>query len=212
MDFENDGDDYAFLDDDPVGLIMSGGSEVVDYGMGNNTCAYCHQPRRPGPTPDANDSFRITSTHWGPHHGPQAATMYGYGLVEIAGAETYPTKGSHPHFKAGCTACHMAKVTGDDGGHTFWPNLDNCKPCHSAITSFDYMGVQTDVMDLLDQIEVKLEAAGSYHDGHPVPGTYHISIAEATYNYIALDPEDKSFGVHNPDYILAVLKNTLAAL
>ena len=216
LDFENDGDDYALRLNGPIDFMMArvnGESEIVDFGMGNNQCVTCHQPRRGGPVADANDSFRITSTHWGPHHGPQANTVYGWGMVEIPGPETYPTKGSHAHFKdAGCVGCHMGTATGDVGGHTFWPNVENCKPCHSDATSFDYEGIQTEVMDLLDQLEVKLEAAGSYHDGHPVVGTYHISVAEATYNYIWLAPEDKSYGVHNPEYILAVLKNTLASL
>ncbi|MBT3302989.1 MAG: hypothetical protein HOD63_10835 [Bacteroidetes bacterium] len=216
LDFENDGDDYALRNDGPIDFLMAradGGSEIADFGAGNNTCVKCHQPRRSGPVADANDSFFVSSTHWGPHHGPQANTVYGWGMVEVAGAEAYPTKGSHAHFKsAGCVGCHMATATGDDGGHTFWPNLDNCKKCHSSATSFDYKGIQTDVMALLDQIEVKLEAIGVVHDGHPVKGTYHIDAANAAYNWIWLSPEDKSFGVHNPDYILAVLKNTLATL
>ncbi|MBC8343484.1 MAG: hypothetical protein ISR55_03730 [Bacteroidetes bacterium] len=216
LDFENDGPDYSLRRGGELDFLMyrAAGmpSVTADFGSGN-ACVTCHQPRRVGPTADANDSFRITSTHWGPHHGPQAASLYGVGLVEISGPETIPAPGSHPHFKsASCNGCHMNIATADVGGHTFWPNLENCKKCHSTITSFDHEGIQTEVQDLLDQIEAKLETAGSYHDGHPVPGTYHISIANATYNYIWCLPEDKSLGVHNPDYIVAVLKNTLASL
>ena len=61
----------------------------------------------------------ITSSHWGPHHGPQASMLAGAGGFEFDGY-SYP---SSPHtglVADGCVACHMAAPQGNyAGGHTW---------------------------------------------------------------------------------------------
>ncbi len=89
--------------------------------------------RNPGAT------FRITSTHYGPHHGAQANVLAGFGFAEIAGSLAYPAAGSEPHLTASCTGCHL-----NEGDHTFMPSLDACNACH-ATTDFNYGGVQAEI-------------------------------------------------------------------
>ena len=45
-------------------------------------------------------TFRITSTHYGPHHGAQANVFAGVGFAEIAGSIAYPAAGSATHVTA----------------------------------------------------------------------------------------------------------------
>ena len=52
--------------------------ETYDGGAGN-LCGNCHQPRRAIADADADGNIEITSTHWGPHHGPQTAVLLGIG-------------------------------------------------------------------------------------------------------------------------------------
>jgi hypothetical protein len=49
-------------------------------------------------------------------------------------------------------------------------------------------------------------------EGHPVVGTYPTAEASALWNYIMLEIEDGSLGVHNPDYTKALLEASVAAL
>ena len=73
LDFENE-PNSALRTAMPVDLLMyrAAGepSVVVDLGAGSNLCANCHQPRRVGPTDDGTGNYTVTSTHYGPHHGP----------------------------------------------------------------------------------------------------------------------------------------------
>jgi hypothetical protein len=210
LDFENDGADYALRGNKPVKFKFD--KSTHDFASSTNLCGQCHQTRTAPPSMTL-DSFSITSTHWGPHHGPQANVFYGIGGFEVAGSESYPTPGTHAHAKdASCNTCHMGTYTSGKGGHTFHPNIDNCKTCHTGATSFDVKGVQTDISNLLDQIEAKLVTAGAMKDGHVVTGKYPIDVAGAYFNWALCGFEDKSFGVHNPDYVKALLTNTLEAL
>lgn len=211
LDFENDGKDYALRDPSSEMLITTG--EELDLGGPDNTCIHCHQART-APPDMTLDSFTVTSSYWGPHHGPQANVLQGIGGFEFTGSATYPDKASHPHRKdAKCTTCHMDDFTNDAGGHTFSPNVDNCKKCHTSATDFDIKGVQTDITSLLDQIEAKLKTAGILSDkGSLVTGKYPINVAGAYFNWALCGHEDKSEGVHNPPYVKALLTNTLENL
>lgn len=204
--------DYAIRGGEPVKLAMFA-DKTVDFGKSSNLCASCHQPRREGPTADENGEFRITSTHWGPHHGPQATYLQGIGAYEVNGSVSYPAEGSSAHAGSGaCVSCHMGESTNDGGGHTFAANVASCTACHSDATTMDINGVQTEVAGLLEDLADILKAKGVLdNEGHVVPGKYDVDLAGAYYNYIGIE-EDRSLGVHNPAYIKAVLKNTIAAI
>ena len=209
FDFENDGEDYSMRSSAPVSLMYDGHTTVLDLGYPSNLCANCHQPRTAAPVADADDSFSITSSHYGPHHGPQSTFLYGINGAEMTGSKTYAAPGGTTHYKdAGCVSCHMY-----EGNHKFEPEVDACKACHSDATSFDIDGVQTTVEGLLDDLAVKLKAAGVLDvDGNLVTGKYAFKVAQAFWNYSSVLNEDKSMGVHNPDYIIALLTNSIESI
>ncbi|WP_321282044.1 hypothetical protein [Marinifilum fragile] len=211
--------DYALRLKDPVNPIFDS-SVTMDLNGNSNLCANCHQSRRAEPalTNPGEDTFTITSAHWGPHHGAQANSVYGVGFAEIEGSVEYPEAGSSFHLKqASCTGCHMADFDNDrdEGGHTWNPSLVACNTCHEANEEdFNYGGVRSDIAAKLDILRDELlrlgvleyvEADEAYE---PVPGTYPTVQARAFFNWVGLS-EDRSFGAHNPKYIRALLINTI---
>ena len=207
FDVANDGEDFALRTTAPVKVIIDAGN-TIDLGGPSNLCVNCHQARTVYPAADSLGNFNISSTHWGPHHGPQGNLIVGKIGYQFSGTVNYPETGNTatPHAQAGCTTCHM-----NDGNHTFNPSLASCTKCHGDQTDFDIHGVQTDVLALLAQLEQKLEDKGVMASGTVVPGTYTVELARAYYNYILVE-EDRSEGVHNPDYIKALLQNTIEAI
>ncbi len=93
------------------------------YDKGNgNLCANCHQARRAA-TEEVKER-EISSSHWGPHHGPQADMLLGTNAYEFPGKKYSNT--IHARFKkANCVTCHMAlptkrySLTPAVGGHSF---------------------------------------------------------------------------------------------
>jgi len=214
-----EGTDYALRMDEPV-VPLYDPTTTMDLKGNSNLCATCHQTRRPEPNTSnpGEATFKITSTHYGPHYGAQGNMVYGVGFAEIAGPVAYPAVASGKHLElASCVGCHMAPFSKKQGGHTYNPNLDACNTCHNATnTDFNYGGVQTEVEEKLIVLRTKLIeigiVAGDDVDGyHPVVGTYPMIQAQAFFNWDGI-VEDRSMGVHNPKYVKALLTNTIAAL
>jgi len=194
------GDDWALETTDPVAFYAFEG-QVFDGGEGN-LCVNCHQPRRA--IAEAVDGMiEITSTHWGPHHGPQSTMLLGIGGAGVEGRAS-----AHALMvEDTCVSCHLGE--GDD--HTFEPSDAACTSCHADLEDFDLNGVQTEVDALAAELGEKLEAAGLLLDGHPNPGTFPEAQAQAAWNWIYIVLEDGSSGVHNPAYTKAMLEAGLAA-
>ena len=201
---------------------------TVDLGHNSNLCVNCHQFSELNPMPVVGgDSVTISSSRWGPHHGPQGNNVWGVGGYMIAGSKTYPAAGSHPHVGVGCTGCHMAPVPYQGrqvGGHTFNMqyegsdyNTDACITCHSTIgdyDEFDYKDVQTTVGDLMASLETIFIANGWIDEPGALwntPLAVTADEAGAMLNYKIVE-EDKSMGVHNPPYFIALLTNALESL
>lgn len=228
--------DYALRLADPIEFIFDP-TVVVDF-ANSNLCANCHQTRRAEPNvTNPGDSFNITSTHYGPHNGPQSNVLYGTGFAEIAGNVSYPTAGGGSHMdpEGRCTGCHMYEYGNGQGGHTFNPALDACNDCHGATeTDFNYGGVQTEVEGLLEDLKVLLEGRGVivlgteevyelnpetgvielvvYTEGyHPVVGMHSMIEAQCFFNWFGLE-KDHSLGAHNPKYVKALLQNSIKAM
>jgi len=215
FDFANDGNDYAVRTLDPVDLFLDPSVTIDirnssdDLGR-SNLCVNCHQPRDsyeiPGPTAD----YEITSSRFGPHHGPQSTMLQGVMGANIAGSVAYPGVGSAGHRQgSSCIACHMGETTdGSNGDHTWVPTENTCITCHTNGPPPEVAGFAEDLQRLHDLLVV----AGSINDdGSAIPGTYNANVAQATWNYVTLE-EDKSEGVHNPNYARALLKNSIEAL
>jgi hypothetical protein len=196
-------DDWALETTDPVDLYAFEGS-TFDGGMGN-LCANCHQPRRA--IAEAVDGMiEVTSTHWGPHHGPQSAMLLG--VSGAGGVEGSPS--AHATLvEDTCVACHL----GEGDSHTFEPEVEACQACHSGAESLDINGVQTEVQAMLDELEEGLIALGWLdEEGHPAVTSVPEDQAAALWNWILIAHEDKSLGVHNPAYTKALIQAGLDAL
>ena len=207
--------DYALKTTEPVTLIAGGA--VYDRGAGN-LCANCHQPRRDMVAEDG--IVNVSSTHWGPHHGPQSAIMLGVGGVGVEGKPS----AHYSMVTEGCPTCHVP-----DGNHLLAPSLNreaikSCQACHADAANFDINGAQTEVRELILELEqlladkhmIETSDHQPYHPGvtglHPVVGKYPEAEAGALWNWIAIQIEDGSSGVHNPSYIKALLNASIDAL
>ena len=120
-------EDWALKTVDPVKLVAL--DDTFDGGMGN-LCANCHQQRTA--FPEAKDGLvSITSTHWGGHHGPEAALLLGVGGA--GGVEGKPTS-HYSMVENTCMTCHLGGA-GPDANHSFMPVAANCVACHADATS-----------------------------------------------------------------------------
>jgi len=194
------GDDWALETNAPVELYAFEGV-TFDGGEGN-LCAVCHQPRTAFSATDGVTN--VSSTHWGPHHGPQSAMLLG---VAGAGVEGKPAA-HYSMTENSCVTCHL----GENQNHTFLPTIAACQACHADAENFDINGTQTEVAEQLEKLAAALEAKGMLEDDEPVVGEYPEAEAAALWNYIYIRHEDKSMGVHNPAYTKALLESSLAAL
>jgi hypothetical protein len=149
FDFVNDGNDYALRTIEPVQLLYTATEYLFDSKNesdplgASNTCVNCHQPRSSQPTVTTYPGkYLQTSTHWGPHHGPQSTLLAGIEGVEFSSTDI-PADGSAAHMaKASCVACHMAKKEQIEDGiaveyfnHTWAPEAFDsatCTKCHDA--------------------------------------------------------------------------------
>ena len=196
--------DWALETTDPV--VLYAFEEVTYDGGKGNLCANCHQPRRAIAAADPNGMINVSSSHWGPHHGPQSAMMLGMGgagdVVGFPGAHAMMVRDT-------CVSCHIGK----DMTHTFEPAVSACVVCHSDAEDFDIDGLQTEVAALIAELGKLLIAKGLLdEEGHPVVGDYPSAEAAALWNYIMIAIEDGSLGVHNPGYTKALLDASIAAL
>jgi hypothetical protein len=213
--------DWELRKTDPNTFWLTG--ETVDLGKGN-LCVRCHQPRISYTIPDVTNPdgiYTVGSTRFGPHHGPQGTTLNGIAFYKVG--EGYMNS-AHTNITDACVNCHMASAVGyATGGHSFnvadeeeGLNTNGCLDCHTATEAGDAVeALQAEVQGLLDQLGVKLEAAGIYNpngtSGYAVKGDYSNKVAGAYWNYISIR-EDKSLGVHNPKFVRTLLTNSFNSL
>ena len=186
-------------------VAMYAFEDVTFEGGSGNLCANCHQPRRGFEAVDG--VVNVTSTHWGPHHGPQATMLLGVGG---AGEVEGKAAGHYTLVEDTCVSCHL----GENDNHTFLPSVASCTECHADVEDFNVNGLQTEVEEMIAELGELLEAKGMYEleANHPVVGEYPEAEAAALWNYIYIAVEDKSMGVHNPNYTKALLEASIAAL
>jgi hypothetical protein len=173
-------------------------------------------------------TYNQTSTHFGPHHGPQAGSFAMEGAAEV-GTTAFPTQASFHARELSCTDCHMF-----DQNHTFEPQLESCNTaaCHNGgLTTLNENTRQLAVKAKYEDLTEALTTAGLFHwvvdtvwTYHPThneykldsafeqkPGVYPVEHVGALYNWEWLH-DDKSWGVHNFAYIEALVDNALEAL
>lgn len=228
FDFENDGNDYAVRNIDPVKLDLDP-TITIDFSNSadqlglSNACITCHQPRTSYPVPTGTADITITSKRYGPHHGPQATLYEGVLGANIAGSTGYPGVGTSTHRTgASCTSCHMGESEdASEGGHNWAPTLNACTTCHTGMTE-----ISESIADFdsdFGTLENLLLAAGYINaDGYIQgnnggdasggnPLVVPVAHAQAIWNYKTI-AEDKSKGLHNPAYTRALILNSIEAL
>jgi hypothetical protein len=192
----------------------------------------CHRSRRHAAT-YAIDPLNASS-HYGPHHGPQADMLIG------ANAPDFGFKlPSSPHDRVpnACVSCHMAgDHMVDDagnvilvGGHSFNMNdvngvdhVEACEPCHGDVgetfkekkffmnSMGDHdgdgveEGLQEEVKGMMEELITFLPQDG---EGHPDLSADGLSpmVMKAGYVYMWVY-EDRSLGIHNPAFTVSLLK------
>jgi hypothetical protein len=221
---------YTLRMDHTITVDLQGGNGVLKGTA--NLCGRCHQARPASPwvtNPDGTDSLTITSSRWGPHHGPQSIILAGKGAFSIGGANY----GNSPHRdKAACMTCHGGYAQGNVvGGHTLWMsdptpgglgnNVTVCKgsDCHTNNpTSFDIDGKQTEISGMLQQLKVALATASIIDTvgdvlnfkGHKTRKFTERQLA-VVWNYFLIDA-DRSKGVHNYQYTHDLLAASIAGI
>ena len=151
FDFENDGNDYALRNVNPIDLYIDSSvtidmtNSVDPLGL-SNTCINCHQPRNSYDVPTGTGDYTITSRRFGPHHGPQSTMLEGIMGANIPGTTGYPGRASSMHRTgASCTTCHMGPTMEIDsrlvGGHTYNPTLSTCIQCHDTMTETQFLEI-----------------------------------------------------------------------
>lgn len=153
----------------------------------------------------------ISSTHAGPHHGPQANLWFGKAAGSVDGSAYAPHDG-------GCVECHM----GPESGHTFTPEAATCIACHNDGT--DKETEMDDIADRLEAIALALEVMHAVHiddswePGDALFGAVHpvyASLARDVFNAwwdFTLVMEDRSMSAHNPTYVKTLLTGIETAL
>ncbi len=206
------------------GPVELGDGTIFNNGKGN-TCASCHQGRRNAESyVSGTDTL---STHFGPHHGPQSDMLMGTNAWEYDGWD-YPDDSPHRHAPDACVHCHMAPGVYATGFHTWYledeeheyENVIGCNTgCHAGnVEDFEHEGVHDSIEVLLEDLATLLENAGLMEyiledgellfepvDDRPVGSA---DSAGAVFNYLFVE-EDRSHGIHNPDYAMDILESTI---
>ena len=216
-----------------VPLVEANGeSPIVTLGGVGKLCMHCHHARR-GP----EDQVANGSGHPGPHANPQADMMSGKSAYHaVADPGFVWADPSHLNVQNSCKTCHLNTVEFVSNeepaitGHSFLPTVAACANCHGEISDFDDIkalddfdgdgvveGVQSEVEGLLHRLEEALLADGLDTTGEGFEGAIgDTSIStfkqrEAGYNLLFVE-EDKSMGIHNPDYCVQLLQQSIQHL
>jgi len=199
--------------------LVGGTMDLSAAGGSANLCARCHQARIASPwitDPNGTDSLNVTSTRWGPHHGPESEILAGNGCFVI-GSAVYENS---PHASlVACITCHGAVPAQGNltGGHTLQmfndetgDNIAACVQagCHPSATDFDIDGAQTTIAGLLETNKVQLATAGILDTNTMLlkkKGKYLQADLAVYWNYQMCEA-DRSLGVHNYRYMKTVLQ------
>jgi hypothetical protein len=182
-------------------------------------CAQCHHARRDVANVESQVHGNGTTfgTLRGPHESPQMDMFLGTGSFEIPGF-TY-NRGSdvmgHKSIGNACVTCHM-ETSSPHGyplhDHTFEATTQACQMCHPGLTDFNFNNGQTDIANLMGQIESYFGVPGDSLSSTTYTATItNPARREAIYGYLFVK-NDGSHGVHNPSYATSLLTNALQHL
>ena len=226
-------DDVVMLEKSSA-VGKSDGTPAGNYTTGN-ACMWCHKSRK-DVTNYITASNNITSSHWGPHEGPQADVYTGLGGYHYAG-KTYGNS-SHQGFENGCITCHMPEIASNQGvgDHSFAARVATCTTagCHTNAKNFDVGGGKTAMSAGIQELRVPLNNKGwlTHNEAAPyaplsasdladsqfkldltMPGVTGLTADEAgaVYNYLLL-ARGSAGGVHNPIYVRQLIYDSVVSV
>ena len=216
-------------------VTLADGTQITNAGMGT-LCMNCHQARQNAAVYAVKTAG---SSHFGPHHGPQADMLEGTNGFTYG--QFIPSSAHADMVADTCVTCHMQAVDAADpaltlvGDHTFnvkFAGNDTvparelvaaCQGCHGPdVTTFNFPlmdyngdgvieGAQTEVQHLLDQLAVLLPPVGQAKSTLNIDSSWTQPQLEAAYNYLFVQG-DGSRGIHNMAYTVGLLKASIADL
>jgi hypothetical protein len=221
-----------------VEVTLENGEQVTGGGLGK-LCMNCHKSRRnaavyTGP----NFSY---SSHYGPHHGPQAEMLIGTNVPTFG--KKLPSSAHFAALENACVTCHMAEGHADESGniilagsHSFSmttpdgvDNVKACEECHgdigesfgekkfymNGVADHDGDGVEEGLADevegLLEKLAMMLPPLDTAEVDIGGDYIYTQTDAKAAYNWFFVE-EDRSHGVHNPAFAVSLLKVSIQAV
>ena len=205
LDFENEMN-HAIRTTDPVALLGADLTVQFENDPESNLCMNCHQARRAAPADSVATAYFMTNSHYGAHHGPQASVLNGVGGYEY---RTDLSAASPHESGASCIVCHMAETDADTtGGHTWVPDEAVCLDCHDALPEAAMAALESKLEELKTTLITAglLDAAGAI-----VVDSFQADSVGALWNYLLIE-EDRSMGIHNPDYATALMNASIMAL
>ncbi|KAB2908047.1 MAG: ammonia-forming cytochrome c nitrite reductase subunit c552 [Ignavibacteriales bacterium] len=197
-------------------------------------CMSCHKSHY------NNETYVPTGnipSYWGPHHSSQTDMLLGQNAAKF-GNTSYPSSQVHSMLENQCVDCHMAETDSPEnknkvGGHTWrmsnpatgYDNVKNCWTCHGSINSFDDIiaggdydnnGVtesfRKEIDGLLRLLRIQLPPVGIDSISYTmINANNNLNERKGFWNY-QLVAYDGSRGVHNPQYAVAVLQQSIIAL
>ena len=234
-------EDWTFRVGDNIEILVNG--YIADQGSAN-TCVQCHQSRIAEPVLDlaSTENVSITSSRYGPHHGPQGNMMIGAGnsgAYELDGTVSYSNSVHASSPSVNCVSCHMASQAGSGGDFALgehsnnvavgsWEdetrtvNANGCVSCHTtytdnaAITEFVATAREANLA-LIDDLFTALFDLGYVTETGSVNASSGTPLVVSPEHAAAIYnykflTEDQSSLIHNPNYAKALLQNSIEAL
>jgi hypothetical protein len=179
--------------------------------------------------------YGFAKSRFGAHHSPQADIFLGQDAYQYGQNLSVQT---HGIVGDACVTCHMPTLTNGSSVHSSHAmtmdsaGVNGCKTCHPTATdiasiktrNMDYdgngkvEGFQTEVAGLLAQLKAKLplDATGEPMTGYATAAdslkiANKPNVVQGIWNYY-LVKNDGSMGVHNPQYVVAILKASIGSL
>jgi len=220
-----------------VSVTLGNGYSPTIGGNGR-LCMNCHKSRQ-NAIAYTDDYLNNLSSHFGPHHGPQADMLLGQNGVTFG--LNLPSSAHKGAATNACVDCHMAPNSVPVtlvGEHTFnmkFPdgtdNVGACAQsgCHASFgTKFSdkkfYVngsadldqngtaeGLQIEIQGLLDRLAKLLPPVGSTTVDPINDSTLTKVVAQAFYNWDMVT-EDRSLGIHNPAWAYSLLAASIGKL
>jgi hypothetical protein len=225
------------VDDVPL-VTANGESPVITEGGVGKLCMHCHHARR-GPESQIANGYAHFGPHANPQADMMAGKSAFHGVADPSFPWASP---SHLLVQNSCKTCHLPTAeygAGPGGaaatGHEFIPKVEACEPCHGVIASFRDIpasgdfdgngiieGLQDEVEGLMDRLEtvlvdsfaargITIADTDELLDSLGSVTASSVLMREAGYNFAYIH-DDKSLGIHNPDYTIQLLQQSFEHL